>query len=110
MEYLQLSSRAGATIQIDESTGIWPIEGPGTQALFATTLGELPLSSLAALQISEQLKVTGDLYINQVYLAVGFQERKIVSTNAVPVPPAVWLFGSALAGILGVTRNKPRRR
>jgi len=28
------------------------------------------------------------------------------ATNAVPIPAAVWLFGSALAGLMGVSRKK----
>jgi hypothetical protein len=28
--------------------------------------------------------------------------------NAVPVPPAVWLFGSGLLGLAGVARRKAR--
>jgi hypothetical protein len=31
---------------------------------------------------------------------------KIVSTSAVPVPAAVWLFGSGLVGLVGIARRK----
>jgi hypothetical protein len=30
-----------------------------------------------------------------------------ISVSSVPIPAAVWLFGSALMGLLGVTRRKP---
>jgi hypothetical protein len=30
-----------------------------------------------------------------------------ISVSSVPVPAAVWLFGSALMGLLGTTRRKP---
>lgn len=103
LEYLQLISRAGPSIQIDESNEFFAVDGPGTLAVIATTLAQLPLTTLTALQISEQLQVRGDLYISQAYLKVDFVERE--SINAVPLPPAFWLFGFALLGIFGLSRH-----
>ena len=31
---------------------------------------------------------------------------RVVMTNPVPVPPAVWLFGSGLLGLVGIARRK----
>jgi hypothetical protein len=36
----------------------------------------------------------------------GFVYDAMVTTSAVPVPGAVWLFGSALAGLVGFGRRK----
>ena len=30
----------------------------------------------------------------------------LVKTNVIPVPPAVWLFGSGLLGLVGIARRK----
>lgn len=40
------------------------------------------------------------------YLAFGGDARVITPPNAVPVPAAVWLFGSAIAGLFGTSRRK----
>ena len=33
---------------------------------------------------------------------------ELVSTSVVPIPAAVWLFGSGLLGLIGVARRKAR--
>ncbi len=40
------------------------------------------------------------------FLAFGGEARVIDPPNQVPVPAAVWLFGSAMAGMFGVSRRK----
>jgi len=37
----------------------------------------------------------------------GYQQQEfLVYTSAVPVPPAIWLFGSGLVGLVGVARRR----
>lgn len=45
----------------------------------------------------------GDLSISD---AVGYQEYTGYLISSVPVPPAVWLFGSGLIGLVGMARRK----
>ena len=49
--------------------------------------------------------VTGDTQV-QYTEAGNLLTAKLVSVNEVPVPGAVWLFGSGLLGLIGVARRK----
>jgi len=44
--------------------------------------------------------------LNTAAFAVNFDGEKLTFGSAVPVPAAVWFFGSALAGLAGVARNR----
>jgi hypothetical protein len=33
-------------------------------------------------------------------------DLRLTFTNAVPIPPALWLFGSGLLGLIGIARRK----
>jgi hypothetical protein len=110
LEFLQLISR-GSPVQIDEPND-WYIadstkaQAYGTVVIMTTLLGELPLSSLASLHISEKIKVTGDLNLYAAYLKVDYQDRDFVNPSPTPLPQSLWLFGSALVGILSITRRQ----
>ena len=51
--------------------------------------------------INEQLAFHNDGFVDNAGSAF-----HLVSTSAVPVPAAVWLFGSGLIGLIGVARRK----
>ena len=36
----------------------------------------------------------------------GYPLSQVITPSAVPVPAAVWLFGSGLLGLIGVVRRK----
>ncbi len=46
------------------------------------------------------------LDLNEQHLGEGFNTNFIVGVSAVPVPAAVWLFGSGLLALLGVVRKR----
>ncbi len=53
--------------------------------------------------------LSGDWYVNVHTTNFGGGEiRGQVIINPVPIPAAVWLFGSGLLGLVGVARRKTR--
>jgi hypothetical protein len=68
-------------------------------------VGSNPLPPMAFATGSYLLKVIG----TNVLDSFGFQEQQYsldVNAQAVPVPAAIWLFGSALMGLAGFSRRK----
>ena len=53
---------------------------------------------------------TSVLHINDFYLGdgdkIGVSKVELYGVSAVPIPAAVWLFGSGLLGLVGVARRK----
>lgn len=52
---------------------------------------------------------TGRLYRSAEHTKMNtwiLRDNKLIYATAIPVPAAVWLFGSALAGLVGVARRK----
>jgi hypothetical protein len=47
-----------------------------------------------------------DHFNNKSFTAFGYE---VVATGAVPVPAAVWLFGSGLLGLIGVARRRANK-
>ena len=58
--------------------------------------------------ISQALTYNGSTYQNYSSLGSDYAFRLEGSVSAVPVPAAVWLFGSGLLGLVGVARRKVR--
>jgi len=54
----------------------------------------------AATAINNSGDITGVGYIN------GEQRAYLVQVSAVPLPAALWLFGTGLLGLIGVARKK----
>jgi hypothetical protein len=75
----------------------WEVD-TGTEVLTITSLTELNNSGILSLTLKA---VLGDFYFDQATL-----NAQAVST--IPVPAAVWLFGSGLLGLAGFARAKQR--
>ena len=97
LEYLQIPSNA--PVEINES---FPIDGLPAPVR-GIILGDIPLSLLANPTFSLPITVTGDLLFVNSYLKV---EYAFSPVSQVPVPGTVWLFGSALIGLMGVSNRK----
>jgi len=79
-------------------------------ASFSATLGTTALSLLPAFggegfEYSDIVLSAGDS-ITLVLAGVDFEKASYQLTLATPIPAAVWLFGSALMGLFGVSRRK----
>ena len=55
--------------------------------------------------LSQAAFTVNQLRVNGVD-SLDFLDSNLVSVNAVPIPPAVWLFGSGLLGLIGIARRK----
>jgi len=76
----------GATTIVDQNTGILNLEGIGT--ISGNGFDVTPTSwTLSA-------NDTGNSY------------SMTIAATAVPIPAAVWLFGSGLLGLIGIARKK----
>ena len=95
----QWSSSSGTAFIWDSTNGTRPL-----QDYLQNTLG-LDLSGwtlYAALGISDDgTKIVG-VGINQL----GIQEAWYADISSVPLPPAIWLFGTGLLGVIGIARRK----
>jgi len=96
-------------------------EGPVIPA-FTGTLGGLAVHSLFlswqdmdgtandvfSLPLNEPTFDAYESATGQLQGAIGGDESTItiVNVSAIPLPPAIWLFGSGLLGLIGVTRRK----
>ena len=69
-----------------------------------TILGEFDLLTLALLGDGLGWDVS---YILDDF-GTDFVRLNVVATSAVPVPAAIWLFGSGLIGLIGIARRKKR--
>ncbi|MFI3137421.1 MAG: hypothetical protein QX197_11660 [Methylococcaceae bacterium] len=76
---------------------------------FGTILGDLPLNALTSSLISKQITVTGDLFLTRAYLAVDYSLSE-AAVSQTPIPSAIWLFASALFGLLGMQRKSRLNR
>jgi hypothetical protein len=65
---------------------------------FTTALSTLPTGDIAALASVKFVQCVGDDCVEDDDSAYG--------AAVVPLPAAVWLFGSALLGLVGVARRK----
>jgi len=94
-------SGGGATGEILGGGPLFPNANPDvwSTATFNTTLGA-DVSGGVTLQLKSSCGPTGacvaDIYFDNASMTVA----------AVPVPAAVWLFGSGLLGLIGVARRK----
>lgn len=72
----------------------------------ASVFGETYTASIVDLS-AFKLRISGDA-TNSLGLSGSYQMTVNSSVQAVPVPAAVWLFGSALLGLVGVTRRNSK--
>ncbi|MEQ1545089.1 hypothetical protein [Methyloglobulus sp.] len=112
-----ITSNTGSTFSGTTTKGaVWDI---GLSGLGASGLGDLVLTITP---LGQSLKTYFDV-MPPLGLIAGSYSLTIIGAstftltakdavgtggNNVPVPAAVWLFGSALMGLLGVTRRKSR--
>lgn len=85
--------------RLDATSSFVHYDGVAEQAgLFS--IKDLALNTIPGFQ----LRVSGTL--NPQFNTGGYN----VSVNAVPVPAAAWLFGSAMLGLVGATRNRSAKK
>lgn len=93
----------------DASATVDFLDNSGVVDIFASTdaLAEIPLQLLATGTgtVFDSGTFTFTLADGQTNLISGFVDS-FGSASAVPVPAAVWLFGSGLLGLVGVARRK----
>ena len=46
--------------------------------------------------------ISSDGFGGQTEIALVLEEGRRIRINAVPIPPAIWLFGSGLLGLIGI--------
>ena len=88
-----------------DGTGSYDPEGRGLTYFW--TFGDSSTDSGATTTHTYNLPgiYSGDLMVTDDRGNVDFATFDI-TVSAVPVPPAVWLFGSGLVGLIGVARRK----
>ena len=72
-------------------------------------LGLDPLINMAVTDIEYHARGVGQIESVGIQAATGLSDGfgfELVSTTVVPVPTAVWLFGSGLIGLIGLARRK----
>jgi hypothetical protein len=96
------------------ATDNWSIDSSNSTQAFGLALYSLDTSLFSGLSFQVIPPTLGEadyaiFYIteqdelgNSIYLATG----KLTTISAVPVPAAVWLFGSGLIGLIGLARAK----
>lgn len=80
--------------------GLWPLNTPGNAGVYDPMTGAYNLSWIYNFTIDNPDK-KNDYYGNFVVQLGGH-----VTTSAVPVPAALWLFGSGLLALAGFVRHK----
>jgi len=85
-----------AKLLVDGSiTSIWEVD-TGSQIISLTALTTLSNTGLLSMELKA---IAGDFYFDSAQLDAH-------DMPAVPVPAAVWLFGSGLLGLIGVAKAK----
>ncbi|BAZ94310.1 ornithine/acetylornithine aminotransferase [Thiohalobacter thiocyanaticus] len=95
------------------SSGLEGLAFGSDSGLEAGIVGTLTFQALAAGDTALTMAVTTDpLKGGDFYSAVTYQQQAVtflgsqVEVSAVPVPAAVWLFGSGLIGLAGIARRR----
>lgn len=107
---LAATSFLGNTLAEYEYNDIWPV---GALGLTADGYGEWSYERLGAYFIALPPDEPGTYYDTDDDLThlmstedtQGFYGHYLVMTS-VPIPPAIWLFGSGLLGLVGIARRK----
>ena len=98
-------------LSLTELVDIEPVSGDSTNgAVDYAGLGNLTINGLEQTEVFWQYNVTGgsvginiDAAGQQSAVYIGIINAQ---ASAIPVPAAVWLFGSALVGLFGLSRKK----
>ena len=116
---LQLSNGTGSVfpkdLYIEKAADVWNVQGPftgfGDPTLFTLT------NVSESLDVNGELLLSGDLFwasagLNWTAVTQADASFQIgtfsLAPSAVPVPAAVWLFGSGLLGLIATGRKKAR--
>jgi len=99
-----ISSFANAVpldIDIYQVTGVTDVAGPAINYELSSSLGSAPMGALAIGLMA------GTNYLVQASgtLSPGTYSFDIQVSSVVPVPAAVWLFGTAIVGLFGLRRK-----
>jgi hypothetical protein len=98
-KFVSLYPNYGYGVVLSAACSMWA--GPtGQNAAASNRCAAQVSSSLGFDQAAFDAIMGADTFpLNQYY-------QFVISPNAVPIPPAVWLFGSGLLGLIGVARRK----
>jgi hypothetical protein len=71
-----------------------------------TELGSVSVADLSMGSVSVAMAALGDYLIEISGTAAGVAPDYTLEVSAVPVPAAIWLFGTALIGLVGFNKRK----
>lgn len=97
---MNLLSSSSASEQADINVAIWEIMSPGSTTMNAVAAGYYNTATSGLYDIFD---FTGVMEVLTPDPLSASQEYLVPS--AVPIPTAVWLFGSGLLGLVGVARR-----
>jgi len=87
----------------DMSSAMWDDAGTGTNSIYTIDGGSVPGNpNVNFASLTNQNIAFLEINKNAVAYGFGLRAPQVV----VPIPPAVWLFGSGLLGLVGIARRK----
>jgi hypothetical protein len=84
---------------------IGTLDGNWTVDMQFTEVGTTVIQTIAGLSSWAALSSNGSGGQTEIALVLE-KDRRVRLSAAIPVPPAFWLFGSGLLGLIGIARRK----
>ena len=106
----QLGAATPYDFNLSKTSGTWFIKTFDTGFQFQNFMKLVNVSE--TLNANGELLLSGDLQVTGLWAALTQMDTNAIvghfdlAPSAVPLPAAVWLFGSGLLGLLGVARKK----